>query len=89
MTNAHQESLENHVRVQAAALDSFSEMNSSLTSASIDLQVHFNSCFTADNCLFSHGFKSIHKTWMTNIDSNTKQAYKVLSWISTAANLGN
>ncbi|POI34495.1 hypothetical protein CIB84_001752, partial [Bambusicola thoracicus] len=39
VTNAHQESLENHVRVQAAALDSFSEMNSSLTSASIDLQV--------------------------------------------------
>ncbi|NWI84178.1 MYZAP protein, partial [Dryoscopus gambensis] len=38
VTNAHQESLENHVRVQAAALDSFSEMNSSLTSASIDLQ---------------------------------------------------
>ncbi|XP_071424486.1 myocardial zonula adherens protein isoform X3 [Pithys albifrons albifrons] len=38
VTNAHQESLETHVRVQAAALDSFSEMNSSLTSASIDLQ---------------------------------------------------
>ncbi|XP_075287526.1 myocardial zonula adherens protein [Opisthocomus hoazin] len=38
VTNAHQESLENHVRVQAAALDSFSEMNSSLTSASIELQ---------------------------------------------------
>jgi len=26
---------------------------------------------------------------MTNIDSNTKQAHKVLSWISEAANLGN
>uniref|UniRef100_A0A8C8VJ28 Myocardial zonula adherens protein n=1 Tax=Pelusios castaneus TaxID=367368 RepID=A0A8C8VJ28_9SAUR len=38
VTNAEKESLESHLQVQAAALDSFSKMNSSLTSASIDLQ---------------------------------------------------
>ncbi|KYO21262.1 myocardial zonula adherens protein [Alligator mississippiensis] len=38
VTSVQQESLESHMRVQAAALDSFSEMNSSLTSASIELQ---------------------------------------------------
>ncbi|XP_065268779.1 myocardial zonula adherens protein [Emys orbicularis] len=38
ITNVEKESLESHMQVQAAALDSFSEMNSSLTSASIELQ---------------------------------------------------
>ncbi|XP_037766738.1 myocardial zonula adherens protein [Chelonia mydas] len=38
ITNVEKESLQSHMQVQAAALDSFSEMNSSLTSASIELQ---------------------------------------------------
>ncbi|XP_053128508.1 myocardial zonula adherens protein isoform X1 [Hemicordylus capensis] len=38
ISNTQQESLQNHVQVHSAALDSFSEMNSSLTSASIELQ---------------------------------------------------
>uniref|UniRef100_A0A674KG02 Myocardial zonula adherens protein n=1 Tax=Terrapene triunguis TaxID=2587831 RepID=A0A674KG02_9SAUR len=38
ITNVEKESLESHMQVQAAALDSFSEMNSSLTSASVELQ---------------------------------------------------
>uniref|UniRef100_A0A8C0GSI0 Myocardial zonula adherens protein n=1 Tax=Chelonoidis abingdonii TaxID=106734 RepID=A0A8C0GSI0_CHEAB len=38
ITNVEKESLERHMQVQASALDSFSEMNSSLTSASIELQ---------------------------------------------------
>uniref|UniRef100_A0A452H5Q0 Myocardial zonula adherens protein n=1 Tax=Gopherus agassizii TaxID=38772 RepID=A0A452H5Q0_9SAUR len=38
ITNVEKESLESHMQVQAAALDSFGEMNSSLTSASIELQ---------------------------------------------------
>uniref|UniRef100_A0A8C0INA7 Myocardial zonula adherens protein n=1 Tax=Chelonoidis abingdonii TaxID=106734 RepID=A0A8C0INA7_CHEAB len=38
LTNELTESLERHMQVQASALDSFSEMNSSLTSASIELQ---------------------------------------------------
>ncbi|XP_061451931.1 myocardial zonula adherens protein isoform X1 [Rhineura floridana] len=38
VSSAQQESLENHVQVHSAALDSFNAMNSSLTSASIELQ---------------------------------------------------
>nr|XP_056721999.1 myocardial zonula adherens protein [Euleptes europaea] len=38
VSSTQQESLENHLQVHSAALDSFSEMNSSLTSASIELQ---------------------------------------------------
>ncbi|XP_074862932.1 myocardial zonula adherens protein [Carettochelys insculpta] len=38
MTNAEKESLQSHMQVQAEALDSFSEMNSSLTTSSIELQ---------------------------------------------------
>ncbi|XP_066491228.1 myocardial zonula adherens protein isoform X1 [Tiliqua scincoides] len=38
ISSAEQESLENHMQVTSAALDSFSEMNSSLTSTSLELQ---------------------------------------------------
>uniref|UniRef100_A0ACB8E4Q6 Uncharacterized protein n=1 Tax=Sphaerodactylus townsendi TaxID=933632 RepID=A0ACB8E4Q6_9SAUR len=38
VSSTRQESLENQLQVHSAALDSFSEMNSSLTSASIELQ---------------------------------------------------
>lgn len=39
VSHAEQASLENHIQVHAAALESFREMSSSLTSASIELQV--------------------------------------------------
>ncbi|CAI5793119.1 Hypothetical predicted protein [Podarcis lilfordi] len=38
VSSAQQESLDNHIEVHSAALNSFSEMNNSLTSASIELQ---------------------------------------------------
>lgn len=40
ISSAQQESLEDHMQVTSAALESFSEMNSSLTSSSLELQVN-------------------------------------------------
>lgn len=38
--NSHKRFLESEVRTRRAAMDSFDQMNSSLISANIDLQVH-------------------------------------------------
>ncbi|XP_062819493.1 myocardial zonula adherens protein [Anolis carolinensis] len=60
-SGAQQGSLENSLQVHSAALDSFSEMNSSLTSASIELQRTLVDV-TLENTLIRDQIKSLKQT---------------------------
>ncbi|KAH0619775.1 hypothetical protein JD844_014033 [Phrynosoma platyrhinos] len=61
VSNAQQGSLENSLQTHSAALDSFSEMNSSLTSASIDLQKTLVDV-TLENTIIRDQIKSLKQT---------------------------
>ncbi|XP_042327356.1 myocardial zonula adherens protein-like [Sceloporus undulatus] len=61
VSNAQQGSLENNLQTHSAALDSFSEMNSSLTSASIELQKTLVDV-TLENTVIRDQIKSLKQT---------------------------
>ncbi|XP_060116184.1 myocardial zonula adherens protein isoform X1 [Heteronotia binoei] len=61
VSSTRQESLESHIQVHSAALDSFSEMNSSLTSASIELQKTLVDV-TLENTVIRDQIKSLKQT---------------------------
>ncbi|XP_015264649.1 PREDICTED: LOW QUALITY PROTEIN: myocardial zonula adherens protein-like [Gekko japonicus] len=61
VSSTQKESLESHLQVHSAALDSFSEMNSSLTSASIELQKTLVDV-TLENTVIRDQIKSLKQT---------------------------
>ncbi|XP_062998693.1 myocardial zonula adherens protein [Elgaria multicarinata webbii] len=75
VSSSQQESLENHIEVHSAALDSFSEMNSSLTSASIELQKTLVDV-TLENTVIRDQIKSLkltHEQSMEKLKEKQKQ----------------
>ncbi|ETE73034.1 GRINL1A complex locus protein 1, partial [Ophiophagus hannah] len=75
VSHAEQASLENHIQVHAAALESFREMSSSLTSASIELQKTLVDV-TLENTVIRdqiHNLKQTHEQSMEKLKEKQKE----------------